>query len=83
MEDGMILVPRDEYEDLLVFSGRVDALLRVIESELTIEIPTLCRILGRDDIAKKIVEEDKRRREECIRYLKEKGEVHETTEIDS
>ena len=75
MENGMILVPRDDYEDLLVFSGRVDALLRVIESQLTIDIPTLCRIFGRDDIAKKIVEEDERRRKEYSAYLREKGET--------
>lgn len=77
--EDYILVRRCYYEALLKMTGRVQAVMDLIEHDSFISITGLCHMLGRPDIADEL---EKREEDEKTAYLKwmNGGKEDENTE---
>lgn len=71
MENGndYIMVQRCYYEALLKLSGRIQAVMDLIEHDSFISITDLCYMLCRPDIAEKIEQRDAEEREAYIKWV--------------
>ena len=70
-----VVIPREEYEDLIVSLARVDSLMDLVLSDNFVSIPTICRILGRPSIARQVEERDEEERKKYAEWVKERGDV--------
>lgn len=57
-----VMISKEEYERYLEMKTRIDVLMLYIKSENYAELPTLCRILGREDVAEFLIEREKAER---------------------